>query len=180
MRVDWNLKLSPVLSKMAAMFWLRKLDHVSENFVGRYVQNYLLLPVIYMETRKIHLFLNSESIRDKERDLLELNNTENSLTSDGSVIKDVVNSALNIVVSLHLSDPAAGEVKLKKTVIRSGLYKKESFRALFLRYVIPIARGSHFQKLTNERQAHPNVDQSHPWKFREFPNVSKSRRVRQL
>ena len=91
--------------------------------------------------QKIQLFLNSESIRDKERDLLEPNNTENSLTSSGSVIKDVVHSALNIVVSLHLSDPAAGEVKLKTTVIRVGLYKKESFRALFLRYVFPIAKS---------------------------------------
>ena len=51
---------------------------------------------------------------------------------------------------------------------------------LFLRYVFPIARGSHFQKLTNERQAHPNVDQSHQWKFPKVPNVSKSHRVRRL
>ena len=49
----------------------RKWDHVWEDFLCRYVQNYLLLPVIYNETRKIQFFLNSESIRDKERDLLE-------------------------------------------------------------------------------------------------------------
>ena len=49
----------------------RKWDHVSEDFLCRYVQNYLLLPVIYNETRKVQFFLNSESIRDKERDLLE-------------------------------------------------------------------------------------------------------------
>ena len=49
----------------------RKWDHVSEDFLCRYVQNYLLLPVIYNETRKIQFFLNSESIRGKERDLLE-------------------------------------------------------------------------------------------------------------
>ena len=71
--------LDEVLSKMAAM-WLyfdfrRKWDHVSGHFLCRYVQNYLFLPVIYIKTRKIQLFLNSESIRDKERDLVEPDNS---------------------------------------------------------------------------------------------------------
>ena len=35
--------------------------------------------------------------------------------------------APNIIVSLHLSAPAAGEAKLKTVVTRSGFYKKESF-----------------------------------------------------
>ena len=63
-----------VLSKMAAM-WRRKEDHVSGNFLCRYVQNYLLLPVIFIETRKIQLFLSSESIRGKESDLVEPDNS---------------------------------------------------------------------------------------------------------
>ena len=143
-----------VLSKMAAM-WRRKEDHVSGNFLCRYVQNYLLLPVIFIETRKIQLFLSSESIRGKESDLVE---PDNSLLSGflrqwhdlaaralKILLKIVwplapqsvkrlidhlkwkkyiyVNSALNIIVSLHLSAPAAEEAKLKTVVSRSGFYK---------------------------------------------------------
>ena len=155
------------------------------------MQNYLLLPVIYIETRKIQLFLNSESIRGKERDLVEPDNSLLSafqpqwhdlaaralkivwplaLQSVKRLIDHLkwkkiyiyVNSALNIIVSLHLSAPAAEEAKLKRLLLVRVSIKKESSRALFLRYVFPIARGSHFQKLTNERQAHPNVYQSHP------------------
>lgn len=137
----------------------RKWDHVSEDFLCRYVQNYLLLPVIFIETRKIQLFLSSESIRGKESDLVE---PDNSLLSGflrqwhdlaaralKILLKIVwplapqsvkrlidhlkwkkniyVNSALNIIVSLHLSAPAAGEAKSKTVVTRSGYYKKVSF-----------------------------------------------------
>ena len=205
---------------MAAM-WRRKEDHVSGNFLCRYVQNYLLLPVIFIETRKIQLFLSSESIRGKESDLVEPDNSLLSgflrqwhdlaaralkillkivwplaLQSVKRLIDHLkwkkniyVNSALNIIVSLHLSAPAAEEAKLKTVVPRSGFYKiwelQGAIFALrishtYFPYVFPIARGSHFQKLTNEVQAHPNVYQSHPWKFPKVPNVSKSHHVRRL
>ena len=74
-RPCWS-NLLKCFRKWWSCMWLyfdfrRKWDHVWEDFLCRYVQNYLLLPVIYNETRKIQFFLNSESIRDKERDLLE-------------------------------------------------------------------------------------------------------------
>ena len=63
------------------------------------------------------------------------NPAQNSLASRASVGKEVdwspqmkkknVNSALNIIVSLHLSAPAAEKAKLKTIVSRSGFYKKK-------------------------------------------------------
>ena len=119
------------------------------------MQNYLLLPVIFIETRKIQFFLSPESIRGKERDLVEPDNSLLSgflrqwhdlaalalkillkivwplaLQSVKRLIDHLkwkkyiyVNSALNIIVSLHLSAPTAEEAKLKTVVSRSGFYK---------------------------------------------------------
>ena len=118
------------------------------------MQNYLLLPVFLLRPEKYN-FLNSESIRGKERDLVEPNNALLSaflpqwhdlaawtlkillkivwtlaLQSVKRLIdhrkwKKNVNSALNIIVSLHLSASAAEEAKLKTIVSRSGFYKKK-------------------------------------------------------
>ena len=64
-----------------------------------------------------------------------------------------VNSALNIILSLHLSAPAAEKAKLKTVVSCSGFFKIWELQIAwdFCAKYFPIARDSHFQKLTNER-----------------------------
>ena len=78
------------------------------------------------------------------------NPAQNSLASRASVSKEVdwspqmkkniyVNSALNIILSLHLSAPAAEKAKLKTVVSRSGFFKVWELQgAIFVLSIFPL------------------------------------------